>query len=436
MNTTIETLAATLERARNLAAQGRGDDAHAAYERVLAMQPEHAEASAFFGARELARNQTTSAIEWFERARANDAANPQILLALGNAYLIAQKFEQALDVFARCVALAPKAFVARLQYAQALEALGRDRAALAQYYSAITQAQRDGRWLSDASTAPPLRDTVKRAMRLVYEGRKRLFEALLAPLVERHGEAAMARASKCLKIYLGQLPPDYPDPRQIPTFMYFPDLPPTTYFARSLFPWYEALEAATDSIRAEMQSVLEQPDALKPFLGEHSPEATKAYLGGIENPVWNAYFFYRHGERYAEHHARCPRTSAALDAVTSLVHIREHAPEVCYSVLTPGTHILKHRGVTNTRLVTHLPLIIPDHCAINVGGEEKVWRIGEAFSFDDTFEHEAWNRSDRTRVVMLMDVWNPYLTPAECDAVTRLVEGIGDFNAEAGIDRV
>ncbi|HEY7871590.1 MAG TPA: aspartyl/asparaginyl beta-hydroxylase domain-containing protein, partial [Rudaea sp.] len=93
------------------------------------------------------------------------------------------------------------------------------------------------------------------------------------------------------------------------------------------------------------------------------------------------------------------------------------------------------RGVTNTRLVTHLPLIIPDNCAISVGGEEKVWREGEAFSFDDTFEHEAWNRSDRLRVVMLLDVWNPYLTAAECEAVTGLIEGIGDFNEAAGIDR-
>ncbi|MGE5167578.1 MAG: aspartyl/asparaginyl beta-hydroxylase domain-containing protein, partial [Deltaproteobacteria bacterium] len=85
--------------------------------------------------------------------------------------------------------------------------------------------------------------------------------------------------------------------------------------------------------------------------------------------------------------------------------------------------------------VTHLPLVIPENCAIAVGGEEKVWREGEAFSFDDTFEHEAWNRSDRTRVVMLLDVWNPYLTAVECEAITGLIEGIGDFNESAGIDR-
>jgi aspartate beta-hydroxylase len=253
--------------------------------------------------------------------------------------------------------------------------------------------------------------------------------------VARHGNAAMARVAKCLKIYLGELPPNYPDARQRPRFLYFPDLPFATYFDRALFSWYEVLESATEAVREEMNAVRAQPRTLEPFLGEHSPEAMKSYLGGVDDPEWNAYFFYRHGERFDDHHRCCPHTSSALDALPTLVRIREHAPEVCYSILKPGTHILKHRGVTNTRLVTHLPLVIPPNCAINVGGEEKVWQVGECFSFDDSIEHEAWNRSDQTRVVMLLDVWNPYLTPPECEAITSLIEGIGDFNASAGIDR-
>ena len=116
------------------------------------------------------------------------------------------------------------------------------------------------------------------------------------------------------------------------------------------------------------------------------------------------------------------------------MRIREHAPEVCFSVLTPGTHILPHRGVTNTRLVTHLPLIVPENCAIVVGGEKREWREGECFTFDDTFEHEAWNRGASTRVVMLIDCWNPYLTEIERDAVTLLVGAIGDFNHVGGVN--
>jgi aspartate beta-hydroxylase len=100
---------------------------------------------------------------------------------------------------------------------------------------------------------------------------------------------------------------------------------------------------------------------------------------------------------------------------------------VLFSVFTTGTHLLPHRGVTNTRVVGHLPLLVPEDCALSVGGEIHVWRPGEVVVFDDTYEHEAWNRSPRTRVVMIFDTWNPYLTEAERAAVTDLVTAIGDF---------
>jgi aspartate beta-hydroxylase len=99
-------------------------------------------------------------------------------------------------------------------------------------------------------------------------------------------------------------------------------------------------------------------------------------------------------------------------------------------VLRPGSHILPHRGVTNTRLVTHLPLIVPADCALRVGGEVHAWQEGRCVTFDDTFEHEAWNRSGDTRVVLILDSWNPDLDEAERVAVADLVGAIGDFNRE------
>jgi aspartate beta-hydroxylase len=100
---------------------------------------------------------------------------------------------------------------------------------------------------------------------------------------------------------------------------------------------------------------------------------------------------------------------------------------VLFSVFTAGTHLLPHRGVTNTRIVGHLPLIIPEDCALAVGGEIHVWQKGRVVMFDDTYEHEAWNRSRRTRVVLIFDVWNPYLTEAERAACKDLIEAIGDL---------
>jgi aspartate beta-hydroxylase len=358
----------------------------------------------------------------------------QALWNLGSSYLALDKFDEAHRALARAVELAPKAFMVRLHYAHALERLGREHTALTQYFGAITQAQLQNRWLNDETTAPPLRQLVKHAMAFTYQGRKQVFDSLLAPLRARHGEDALRRVADCLRIYLGEMPANYPDPRQRPKFLFFPGLPATTWFDRELFPWYETFESNFAAIKQELAAVMDARQGIEPFLKFHKPEDVQAYLGGVDKPVWDAYFLYRHGERYDTHHRDCSRTSAALDAVP-LCRVREHAPEVCFSVLTPGTHILKHRGVTNTRLVTHLPLIVPDNCAISVGGEERVWREGECFTFDDTFEHEAWNRSDSTRVVMLLDVWNPHLSEVEREAVTALVEGIGDFNTEAGVDR-
>jgi aspartate beta-hydroxylase len=102
-------------------------------------------------------------------------------------------------------------------------------------------------------------------------------------------------------------------------------------------------------------------------------------------------------------------------------------------VLAPGTHILPHHGVTNARVVTHLPLIVPEACALRAGGEEHAWQEGRCITFDDTFEHEAWNRSEQTRVVLIIDNWNPHLSAVERNAVADLIEAIGDFNRECGI---
>jgi len=138
-------------------------------------------------------------------------------------------------------------------------------------------------------------------------------------------------------------------------------------------------------------------------------------------------FLYRHGQRYEANCAMCPETLRQLQRIPR-VEVRDHAPEILFSILRPGAHIQPHRGVTNTRVVAHLPLVVPPECALHVLGEPPhAWREGEVVVFDDTFVHEAWNRSGQTRVILLMDAWNPHLSEAERLAVSTLVAAIGDF---------
>ena len=427
-------IAARIDEARRLADSGRIVEAEQAFLAILRDAPRETDALNFVAIVAHERGRYAQALALLERARGVNAEDPVTLTNLGVTNAALGRLDQAIDALRSALRIAPDLYVARLRLAEVVERAGRTNDALALYFGAIYMAQDAGQWLGDATTAPGLRPLVLHAMRTVAAGRRRLFSNLIAPLREKHGAAALARVEKCLAIYLTELPANFPDPAQRPKFLYVPDLPATRYYEPDLFPWYAELEAETAAIRGEMLNVLTGDSGFEPFLGHFDDKQLEGHLeNAIGPPVWNAFFFFRHGKRYDSNHARCPRTSAALERVP-LCHVREHSPEVCYSVLTAGSHILPHHGVTNSRLVTHLPLIVPEDCALVVAGEARGWQEGHCFTFDDTFEHEAWNRSGKTRVVMLMDVWNPHLTEVERDALTTLIVAIGEFNHAAGID--
>jgi aspartyl/asparaginyl beta-hydroxylase (cupin superfamily) len=98
------------------------------------------------------------------------------------------------------------------------------------------------------------------------------------------------------------------------------------------------------------------------------------------------------------------------------------SPSALFSVLQPHTRIPPHTGVTNARTIVHLGLIVPEKCGFRVGGETREWHEGQAFAFDDTIEHEAWNDSDQLRAVLILDVWNPHISPPERELVNRFFE--------------
>lgn len=338
----------------------------------------------------------------------------------------------AAPAFGKALAERPGDFALRLAYGETLDALGDGDAAVQAYFRAICDAQEQGRWLSDASTPPGLRERVKRAMQRVDEGRRASFMQALEPHIATYGRDSLERVIEALDIHLGLQAAPARDPRQQPKFFWMPSLPPTTFFDPKLFPWYEALEAQAAAIREEALARLREASGLEPFLGKLDKAVEAEFLSGDEHSrAWDAFFFFRHGTRFDDRHAACPRTSAALDDVP-LTRIRAHAPEVLYSVLAPRSHITAHHGVTNTRVVTHLPLHIPDgDCALVVGGDTHRWRQGRCITFDDSMLHEAWNRTGETRVVMILDTWNPHLEEPERVALKDLVERIGDFNAAA-----
>jgi len=407
--------------------------AEASYARVLESQPADLEALQYLANCQLLRGVARRAVELLQTAAQAHPDDAGTWHQLGASHMMDGDMRAAADSLRRALQLGPRMFVARLRLGIALEQLGDSHQALIEYFGAINIAQRQGHWLSDETTAPGGRDAVQHAVRYVAAGRHALFDGVLEPLRQRYGRSDLVRVEQALAGYLGEKPVNWPDPRQKAKFLYFPGVPSRTYYPRDRFPWYEELEAKTNVIRDELREVLQETQSLEPFLGnapKERPDMLQAW--GSSPATWDAYFFHRHGNRYDEHCERCPHTAALLD-VLPLDRVRNHSPETLFSVLRPGSHILPHRGVTNTRVVTHLPLIVPPDCALRVGGEIHTWQEGRCVTFDDTMEHEAWNKSGETRVVLILDSWNPDLSEIEQLAVTDLVEAIGDFNTASNV---
>ncbi|MGB9110872.1 MAG: aspartyl/asparaginyl beta-hydroxylase domain-containing protein, partial [Telluria sp.] len=91
-------------------------------------------------------------------------------------------------------------------------------------------------------------------------------------------------------------------------------------------------------------------------------------------------------------------------------------------------------GVSNVRLVVHLPLVVPPGCGFRVGNDVRQWEEGKAWVFDDTIEHEAWNDSERQRAILMFDIWHPQLTGPERALVTGLSAGMRAFSGAEGGD--
>jgi aspartyl/asparaginyl beta-hydroxylase (cupin superfamily) len=214
-----------------------------------------------------------------------------------------------------------------------------------------------------------------------------------------------------------------------PTHFQFPELAEREFHPRRLFPWIEDLEAATDPIAEDLKAVMAaERTELVPYIqyDEHLPLAQWKPLN--RNHDWTAIHLWRNGELVEANARHCRRT---LDLLKKFPQpsVRGSGPNAMFSLLAPGTAIPAHVGVSNARLVCHLPLIVPEGCWFRVGAETRHWKRGEAFVFDDTIEHEAMNPSAELRVVFIFDIWHPDLTSVERNAVAALIGSEGGVGA-------
>lgn len=212
---------------------------------------------------------------------------------------------------------------------------------------------------------------------------------------------------------------------QQPRFFYYPGLPTVEFYPRDDFPWLDAVEAATDTIIEELTGVLRDDVGFVPYVQSQKNSVQHADFSLRDSLDWSSCFLWKDGVR-TSHVEQCPKTMAVLEAAP-LCEVPGRSPLIMFSQLKPKAHITPHTGVVNTRLLCHLPLIVPPGCTFRVGSQERVWEKGKAWLFNDTIEHEAYNNSDQTRVILIFDIWRPELSEDERVLISTLLRAMDAY---------
>lgn len=212
---------------------------------------------------------------------------------------------------------------------------------------------------------------------------------------------------------------------QKPKMFFFPGLEQRPFFEREEFDWIGEVEAAIPQMQEELAGILADEKEFPPYV-VGSPGFIQPDNPLLRDPSWGALYLWEFGKRADIVADRCPKTMAVLEKVP-IPKIKNRSPMALYSLLKPQTHIQPHCGLLNTRLICHIPLIVPSGCALTVGKETRKWEPGKALIFDDSIEHEAWNRGASNRIILLFEIWHPEITAEECDALTAMYEAIDQY---------
>jgi len=415
-----------IQAARAAGADGRQSESDQLLARAAQLSPGHPAVLNELGLRMMQRGDAKNARELFLRATQADEGHPSLWSNLASSCYSLGLAQEAMEAVERALTLEPRHLASLLQKGAIMDARGDLRNAARTYRNALAT-------LPPGIAPPPtVAAMVERARESVEADNVLLAAALderLAAIRERHGGGSYRRVDRCIEFITGRRQHYNPQP----TFMHFPEIPAIEFFEREQFPWLDDIEAASEAIREELTGVLVADRAgLEPYIAYPEGVPLDQWRELNKSRRWSAYFLWNQGVAQPAHLARCPRTAEALKMAPQC-DVAGRGPTAFYSILDAGTAIPPHSGVTNTRLTVHLPLIVPPDCGFRVGGETREWIPGKAWVFDDTIEHEAWNRSDMPRAVLIFDIWNPYLSDAERDLMRAATEVFGTYygvNAE------
>ena len=409
-----------LQSSKAAMAAGKVREADELLTRAAQAAPGHPAVLNELGLRMMLAGDPSKARDLFIRATQLEPGVAQLWSNLASSLHALNLLPEELEAVERALALDPRHTAALLQKGMAIEQRGDARNAARMYRNALAT-------LPGGSVPPEsLRAALAHAREATAADDVALAGAIeerLAPIRARHGGVPQRRLERCLDLLTGKR--TYFEPK--PTFMHFPEVPALDFYERSEFPWLDAIEAASEDIRTELMTVLvSDREGLEPYIAYPEGTPLNQWKELNKSRRWSAYFLWNQGVAQPAHLARCPRTAEVLKGAPQC-DVANRAPTAYFSILEPGTRIPPHTGVTNTRLIVHVPLIVPPNCGFRVGSETREWVPGKAWIFDDTIEHEAWNLSDAPRAILIFDIWNPYLSAAERDLVRAATEVVGTY---------
>lgn len=412
-----------VQQAEQALQSGNRAQAEALMARVRSAAPEHPAILNANAVAEMQKGNMVGARALLERAVAQEESNTRLWVNLAITLRELGLADEEMQALQRVLEIEPRHLAALLQKGALLERQGKSRAAAQTYHNALQTIQ------PGASLPNALRALVQRAVDVTNANDAALAEYLneqLRGIRQEHAGEDQTRFDHCIDTILNR--------RRIytprPTFLYFPKLPALEFYPREHFAWLPIVEAATDTIRAEFERVFaEDADRLEPYVTYQKGVPLDQWAELNHSRKWSVFYLWRDGVPVHEHLARCPGTAQILSQLP-LLDIPSYAPTVFFSILDAKSHIPAHTGVTNARVIVHLPLVVPAGCRFRVGSETREWQPNHAWVFDDSIEHEAWNDSDVPRAILIFDVWNPFLTSAERALMSKAVQEVKEYYRE------
>ena len=183
---------------------------------------------------------------------------------------------------------------------------------------------------------------------------------------------------------------------------HFAEVPDKPVFENRIFEWAHTLETHWEDILKEFQGISRLQEYLP---GIQDIQQEQQVLNRDQN--WKTFFLYGFGEKARKNCSLCPKTTALIETIPGM-------KTAFFSVISGGKHIPAHKGLYKGIIRSHLGLIIPGEkgeCRMRVDDQIHPWEPGKIIIFDDTYDHEVWNDTSETRVVLLLDIERPFRPP-------------------------